>query len=285
MNIPNSLRFSSRDMPIRIEFDRRQGYYTMAINHMHPEYELYFLFSGQRSYFIKDRSYPVQAGDLVFIKSGEVHKTTDVGVPEHERIVIYYKEHYFRSLPPELGQLLSTPFLSDTPLLRLPVHERLHIENILRSLLEELQHAQPGYQLAIQHAAAELLLRTARYLKKNETAPLEHVSPMHEKISEIVRYINDHYAERIDLPMLSERFYVSPSHLSRKFKEVTGFSFTDYVNLKRVKEAQRLLQQSELGITEISEQAGFENFSHFGKMFKKIAGLSPREYRKEQQPR
>jgi AraC-like DNA-binding protein len=281
MNVPNKLRYSSAAAPLGIEFDRRSGHYTMTTNHIHPEYELYYLFSGQRSYFIKDRSYPVQAGDLVFIRSGEVHKTTDVGVPEHERILIYFKEHYFRSMTPELGQLLSTPFQSSAPVLRLPMHERLQIESILFALMEELMHTPPGYELAVQHAAAELLLRTARYLKKNETAPLEHVSPMHEKISEIVRYINDHYAEPLQLPALSELFYVSPSHLSRKFKEITGFSFTDYVNLKRIKEAQRLLQQTNLSITDISEQVGFENFSHFGKMFKKITKQSARDYRKQ----
>ncbi|MDQ1909837.1 AraC family transcriptional regulator [Paenibacillus sp. GD4] len=279
MQFPNQLRCTTPDKRIGVEFDRRKGHYTMAINHIHSQYELYYLFSGRRSYFIKDRSYSVEAGDLIFIRSGEVHKTSDVGIPEHDRILIYYWESFFEQHPPELAELLRSPFMADAPLLRLPLHERLKLEGMLLAVLEEIHAAAPGYELAVQLASTELLLHAARYHQKNKTAPMEHVSPMHEKISEIVQYINANYAEPISLPLLSEKFYVSISHISRKFKEITGFSFTDYLNLKRIKEAQRLLQQSELSITDISEQVGFDNFSHFGKVFKKQTGVSPRTYR------
>lgn len=88
--------------------------------------------------------------------------------------------------------------------------------------------------------------------------------------------INESYAEPLSLQGLAERFYVSPYHLSRTFKEATGFTFTDYVNLTRIKEAQRLLRETALSVTEVAAASGFDNFSHFGKTFKNITLLTPR---------
>jgi transcriptional regulator GlxA family with amidase domain len=75
---------------------------------------------------------------------------------------------------------------------------------------------------------------------------------------------------------------MSPYYISRMFKEVTGFSFVHYLNLIRVKEAQRLLQRTEMKITDVALSVGFDNFSHFGKTFKSITQTTPREYRKQQ---
>ncbi|WP_343044588.1 helix-turn-helix domain-containing protein [Saccharibacillus qingshengii] len=55
--------------------------------------------------------------------------------------------------------------------------------------------------------------------------------------------------------------------------------FAEYVNLTRIREAQRLLRETRHSVTLVSELAGFDNFSHFGKMFKRLSGVSPREYR------
>jgi AraC-like DNA-binding protein len=266
-------------LPVQIEFDRRSGFHSMSINHFHSEYELYYLFSGERNYFIKDRSYTIQAGDLVMIGSDEVHKTSDNGAPYHERIVLYYQPRYFEALPGEDRELLLSVFAQGYPLLRLNLQERLNVEGLLLSLLGELQEKPPGYGLHINHMASELLLFTARALLKRDSVPAEEPTPMQQKMTDIVRHINAHYMEPLDLDGLAAQFYISKSHLSRVFKEATGFGFAEYVSLTRIKEAQRLLRESTGSITDISAATGFDNFSHFGKTFKKTTGLSPRQYR------
>ena len=94
-----------------------------------------------------------------------------------------------------------------------------------------------------------------------------------------VRYLNENYQKPLTLPEVAGMFRISPHYLSRLFKQTTGFSFSDYLNLLRVKEAQRLLRESEESITDIAWLAGFSNFSHFGKMFKRTVQVSPRVYR------
>lgn len=279
--LPDSLSFGKDARPeiIQIEFDRRSGFYAMATNHFHSQYELYYLFSGNRNYFIKDRSYTIHSGDLVLISSDEVHKTSDNGIPNHERIVFYFEPAYFDSFAEEDRRLLLSVFSQSYPLLRLNLQERLQVEDLLLSLLTELAEEPPGYRMRIRLAASELLLFTARALLRRDDVPAEEPGPMQKKMTDIVRYINAHYGEPLDLDRLSARFFISKSHLSRVFKEATGFGFAEYVNLTRIKEAQRLLRDTAVSITDISAATGFDNFSHFGKTFKKATGLSPRQYR------
>lgn len=284
--LPGSLLSGDNHEPLRIDFQRRTGHFTMDTNHYHPAYEIYYLFSGERNYFIKDSTYPVHPGDLVLIDSAAVHKTSppETGVLDHERVVFYLEPAYFEAFPTEEKALLLSSFKESYPLLRLNLQERLHVEELLRSLLTELHEEPPGYRLHIRHMIGELLLFAARHSRRQEAAPDFEPSPVQRKVTDIVRHINAHYGEPLDLDTLSKQFYISRSHLSRVFKEVTGFSFTEYVTTTRVKEAERLLRETDTGITRISELTGFENFSHFGKVFKKLTGHSPREYRRLNHP-
>lgn len=282
--LPDSISFGKKPhlRPVQVEFDRRSMYYSMTANHFHSEYELYYLFTGERYYFIKDRNYTILAGDLVLIDSDEVHKTANRNVPIHERIVIYYQPAFFAALPTGERELLLSVFRRDYPVLRLNLQERLTVEGLLLNLLEELSEKPPGYSLRVEQMGAELLVRTARILLKKETVTAEEPSPAQLKMTEIVRHINNHYSEPLDLESLAARFFISKSHLSRTFKEYTGFGFSEYLILTRIKEAQLMLRGSTKSITDISEATGFENFSHFGKTFKKATGMSPRQYRAAQ---
>jgi AraC-like DNA-binding protein len=278
-NLPDLLRYGSTNDPFHIEFDRRTGHFSMATNHYHSDYEIYYLFNGERNYFIKDSTYQVHAGDLVLIDSGAVHKTSDLGVPNHERVVLYFAPSYFDGYSPEERELLLAPFSQGSPLRRLNLQERLQVENLLTSMLAELHGQPPGYQLHIRHMAGELLLFTARSFRKHPAFPDYEPTPVQRKVSDIVRHINQHFGGLLELDTMARHFYISKSHLSRVFKEVTGFGFAEYVNITRVKEAERLLRETDHSIIHVSELAGFDNFSHFGKMFKRLSGLTPRAYR------
>ncbi|MGE5606892.1 MAG: helix-turn-helix transcriptional regulator [Bacteroidota bacterium] len=95
-----------------------------------------------------------------------------------------------------------------------------------------------------------------------------------------IYYLNEHYQEDLNLKTIQERFFISPYHFSRTFKKITGFNFIEYLNSIRTREAQKLLKDSGLPVTEISEHVGFDNLTHFGRVFKKIVGTSPTNYRK-----
>lgn len=279
MDLPDSLRYGTVDDPYHMEYDRRQGHYSMDRYHMHDSYEIYYLFSGERGYFIKDRSYTIRAGDLVIIDSNEVHKSLEVGVPNHDRVVMYYEKIFFELYYPNDLTFLLSPF-QKSRVLRLNMKERFLIEDLFQSYFNELLEKSPGYELQLRHLAAELLIWSSR-IARNKSDVEAKTSPIQQKIKDVVHYINHHFDQPIRLEETASKFYISASYLSRMFKEVTGFAFTDYVNIVRIREAQRLLRETDWSITQISEETGFDNFSHFGKVFKKLTNVPPRDYRNQ----
>ncbi|MEK3722401.1 MULTISPECIES: AraC family transcriptional regulator [unclassified Paenibacillus] len=249
-------------------------------NHFHSTYEIYYLLSGHRTYFIKDRSYLIGPGDLVFINKYDVHKTSDVGEPGHERIVINFSDKFIDKDQSLYHPSLFNVFEQPAHVLSLKLQDQIFTRSVLDKLDKELKEKATGFETYIKLLLVELLLFSSRYAERNEAAPFEHASPLHRKISEIVQYINKNYAQPMTLSGMSEQFYMSPYYMSRTFKEITGFTFIEYVNMTRIREAQLLLRESTRKIIDIADSVGFENIAHFGRMFKKLTKLTPHEYRK-----
>ncbi|WP_440119049.1 helix-turn-helix domain-containing protein [Paenibacillus sp. QZ-Y1] len=268
---------------LHIEYDRRIGYFSMTDDHLHDHYELYYLLSGERIYFIKDRSYRVKAGDLVFVDRNTVHKTLESGRPDHDRIVIYIKPELFTELAisTELAEELQEPFGWEIPILTLPPLVNEGVERMVSEMINEMIHVQTGSSLLLRHRSVELLLCAYRNQHLGTVRSGDSELVLHPKTQAVVRYLNENYQESLVLTEVAALFRISPHYLSRLFKQTTGFTFIDYLNLLRVKEAQRLLRETEDSITEIAWRVGFSNFSHFGKMFKRTVQMSPRTYRQE----
>lgn len=280
MNISNVIRYGDSQKPFYVEYNRREGHFSMPMNHLHSHFELYYLFSGERFYFIEERSYPIKAGDLVLIPCDMLHKTSDTGVPNHERLILYFNESFFRQFGPEEAELLLSPFRGSRRVLQLNAADKLQIEQLLYRLLLNIQERRPGYDITVRHAVTEALLFAARHMLGSDMQAYEEApSPIESKIIEITQFINAHFREPIPLSALSRAFYLSPSYLSRTFKKITGFGVTGYIGITRVKEAQRLLRETDKRITDISEEAGFGSFAHFEKVFKSLVCQSPKSYR------
>jgi len=101
------------------------------------------------------------------------------------------------------------------------------------------------------------------------------------KIDSIYKYINDNFKEHISLQEIADVASMTVPAFCRYFKKVTGKTFTKLVNEYRVVHATKLLSESQMSITDIAYECGFNNFSHFNKLFKEITGKSASKYRGE----
>ncbi|MEG2672107.1 MAG: AraC family transcriptional regulator [Ruthenibacterium sp.] len=103
----------------------------------------------------------------------------------------------------------------------------------------------------------------------------KHANVIHQS----VQYLQTHYAEHITLDEMAGRVYLSPAYFSRVFKQETGFTFTAYLNKTRVERSKEMLLHQNIRLTDIAQLVGFEDQSYFTKVFKKVTGTAPHQYR------
>lgn len=100
-----------------------------------------------------------------------------------------------------------------------------------------------------------------------------------ELVTRLHTYIEEHIGEDLSLVALGEAVYLSPVYLSRIYKQISGDRLSEYVLLRRIERAKILLADRERKITEIALQVGFESAAHFSRVFRKVVGCTPQEYR------
>jgi AraC-like DNA-binding protein len=95
------------------------------------------------------------------------------------------------------------------------------------------------------------------------------------------QFIHEHHAEPLDLEQLAGLAHMSSCYFCRKFKESTGFTFTEYLARTRVEAAKALLLNPQVRITEVAFEVGFQSITHFNRVFKEVVGQCPTEHRKQ----
>ncbi len=94
-----------------------------------------------------------------------------------------------------------------------------------------------------------------------------------------IRYISQNFSRNLTLDEVADHVHLNPAYFSTLFKQSTGSSFKEYLNMVRIEESKRLLSNTDYSIIDISLATGFEDQSYFSKVFKKYTGLTPKQYR------
>lgn len=155
------------------------------------------------------------------------------------------------------------------------------IQGIFSALRQELESGKIGGYLLIDSLKTALaihLLRnycTAKPRLSNYTDGLSKF-----KLQQITEYINEHLHEDIKLIKLSAIAQISPYHFLRLFKQSMGITPHQYILQRRIDKAKYLLQKSELSIADIAFRVGFCDQSHLTQYFKRIVGVTPRQFLK-----
>lgn len=116
-----------------------------------------------------------------------------------------------------------------------------------------------------------------------KTKVKEQPSLLHQTVNEVIQCIDDEVLGPLSVDGLAKRFNVSTSHLSRIFREYSGITLVEYINIKKVEESQYYLRFSNQKISDISDNFHFCNQSYFTRIFKKYTGVTPRKFKKDLQ--
>ncbi len=235
--------------------------------HYHSLYEIYFMLNGSCTYFIDNKVYNVQAGDIVIIPAGKIHHTKYENI-NHSRILINCSAAYIPSSV-QPGDFSGRYLFRNSAVAEEARKIFAKIENeskLSDSFSDEIITCHT-------HSLFFLLMRNAD--------SCQIVDDGNKVIEQAVSYIRENFASDITLSYLAKRFSVSPEHFSRLFKKETGLGFSKYLNSLRLQYAEQLLRTSDnSNITQIAECCGFEDSNYFSKKFKEVYGVAPKKVQK-----
>lgn len=106
----------------------------------------------------------------------------------------------------------------------------------------------------------------------------KNMNSYNQVVKSLIVYVMENYAQNITLQSAADHIGINKSYLSRLINKELGMGFSDYLNNLRVEKAKELMKKRELMLYEIAERVGYCSFEHFSRVFKKIAGVTPREY-------
>ena len=253
-------------------WDKRKhsGNYRGAPLHAHDVHELYFLLSGTTKYFLCDEFFVLQPGEMVFIPKNQLHQTEYNNNAGIERVLFSFDDDFVDpSLHGCLREMAANKHITFTQ------HGLLKITDLVEKIEKERQKGKPLCEEMQRVYFQQLLIQISRYRTPTETeafpAPLM-------LIQRILEHINSNYTADITLASLSDTFSISPSHLSKSFKYVTGLGVKEYLNVSRVSAAKTLLETTNLSITQIATKCGYNDSNYFAAVFKRIVGVTPKKY-------
>lgn len=269
---------------------RLDHFYNNAIDnagiHKHNFYELFFFVSGTAYYIIRGERVKISPGHILLIDRNTLH--TPIVNPDtpkvYTRYVLSIEPDFMDSLCTECTDLRQCFSVKDEHVLLLepdpPTHKT--IMGYLKSLAEVASIQAYGYDVIRSLYIAQLLLQL-NSISMNITFHLEKDFLPHSMlIDSISDYICQNFHHDLRLEEIAANFFISKSHLCHHFKEKTGITVNEYIQMQRINYAKFLLGKGQR-ITEIAQQCGYTDPSAFYRAFKKIEGMSPVQYRQKEQ--
>ena len=151
--------------------------------------------------------------------------------------------------------------------------------------MQNLQSNTVHLKIAIMDELPEALGKaTGKLLKLKKEVEKEEVIVPEQKtlLQQIEQYVKQNYKSKISLEEIADELHVNRSYLSRFYKNKTGVNLFDEILKLRIESAKEYLLKTNMKTYEVSEAVGFEDAGYFSKMFKKITGVSPKDFRKQE---
>ena len=255
---------------------------VMLQPHWHAQVEVNFIVRGKVHYRMNDHEVSLAAGDMCLFWGGLPHQMDEasddaVYAGAHLPLVHFFRLH----LPADIRHRLMTGAALVTSATDPSDEHNFERWN---------RYARSGDPVKAQHAVNELLLRLERVrfeayrLVPEASTGGDAGSPFDQQSSRNVGRMCDFIAENflyeIDSVDIAAAADIHPKYAMNVFKKSTGMTLNEYVNLLRLSYAQALLMKEDANVLRVAMESGFGSLSAFNKSFRKLAGMSPSDFRR-----
>ena len=247
-----------------------------------------FTVRGTGWHWINDTAFPESPGSLGITHYGEVHSiVTDPAGMHIYNLYLDPRTYPLPSIPPKLNNMLHVLF-TNREAFRHRLNHSIHMHfpdptlplQCLQTLHREMTHPSIGSAAVIQAMLRVFLIACCRNALNEGIAPsVADDDQPPAWLLNTCRFLDENYQLPITLDQLAERVHISRGYLCRAFKKQMGLSVVEYFTERRIQHAIQLLQDTDDKILSIALDSGFNDLSHFNRVFKKLNNLSPTAYR------
>lgn len=246
--------------------------------HRHDFYQIFWITRGERSFSLDFDDFPVRAPSLVFVPPGAVH--TFGTLESTTGYMLSFQQDFLEAQGHSINLFQDCPAFDPANFLAIlqvspSIEKRLtrHMEQIY----EEFSSKLDGYQTAMAALLRLVFVETRRALSNHSASDsFQKYSPL---TARFLRRLNARPYQMTGPSEVSRYLGVSRSWLNQLVRKETGKNLTDHLQDRLILESKRLLAHSDLNISEIAYQLGFDDASYFTRLFRQIAKASPSEFR------
>ncbi|MDO4743786.1 MAG: AraC family transcriptional regulator [Clostridia bacterium] len=251
------------DNDISVQRKRIYGTFDM---HWHEFFEIEYIIEGSGEYCIDGITYQIRPGMIFFMTPINFHELKNVSA---EIINIMFSHDF--STPDALFPISGHGI---EHAVKFNQTDAVFIETLLTELCHAAKEKDTVYTSAL---LSSLLFKLGRTAKKNFSAGLTYVQT-------VMLYLQNNFRSRITLSEAAASVGLSPSYLSGIFSKEAGIGFKEYLNTLRFEYAKKLLLFSDMSVSEICFDSGFDDYANFLRSFKQRYGISPGQFKKERKP-
>lgn len=292
MTYPNELKeypkLEETDYPFRLFFNQIQEArpeQNILFLHWHEHFEIILMRSGRAIFHVDSKPYETGPGDVLIVPSGGLHVGFSLahGLIDYVSIVFHPSLFKDRSQDTQHEQLVA-PYLNNR--CRFPVMPALLLPEstasypLLQSIIQEVERKEPAFQLVVKNLLHLFFMMLSRCFPPPQRQTDYRSSLNRERFKTLLEHLEQHYDEKMSIEEAARSVNLNPFHFCKMFKKLTGRTFIDHVNLLRINEAERLLLESDLTVTEIAGNVGCDNPNYFTKLYKQYKGKTPSQARK-----
>lgn len=252
--------------------------------HSHPFFELAYVLSGSAIHWLDGEERLLKKGDYLIMDYDAQHNYIKNEDEEFELINCLFlpefidktlkDKHNFGDIVNSYMIKLNNSVVNISPTNNIFSDEDGYIGHLLKCCLTEFDEKKTGCMEIIRCKLIEIIILTMRKNSGNTAITLD---PLCERI---IKYTSENLIQKDVLKSVSDEVNFSISHLSRRFKDKMGITFTEYLQRQRIEQSLSLLINTDKKVIEIAELCGYSDMKFFNSLFKKNVGLTPREFRK-----